>query len=133
MVAVQSFHRRLISLPVAIEMITFLGEGGGRLTDIPFPLELMSFVADGHCEIIQLIHRLGGSLTCCDCGGRNILHMAVLHHQLDIIRWIVSDSSLTCLLSMKDRLNRTPIDDANMLPNGEEILRLFDGLMPSTS
>ena len=125
MVVIKSLYRKLISSTLAVDMIKYIGEAGGRITDVALHVELMSFVFQGELEILELVHRFGGSMTATDYGGKNILHIAVLQHQMDIIRWIVSDPSLSVLITQPDKLMRSPLDDAKTL-NDEEIIQLFD-------
>lgn len=124
MVVIQSLYRKLIPSGLAAEMINYLGEAGGRITDVALPVELMSFVFQGNLELLQLAHQFGGSMTTTDFGGRNILHIAVLHRQMDIIRWVTSDPSLAVLITQPDKLNRSPLDDAKSLCD-QEIIDLF--------
>lgn len=124
MLVIQRFYRKLSILQEAIDMITLIGDTGGRLSDVSLPIELMSFVSEGKLEIIQLIHQLGGSMICTDSSGKTILHMAVLHNQIDIVRWILSDSSLSNLRTIQDKLHRTAFDDAKSLQN-QDIIDLF--------
>lgn len=125
MVVIQSLYRKLIPSGLAAEMIRYLGEAGGRITDVALPVELMSFVLHGNLELLQLVYQFGGSMTAVDFGGRNILHIAVLEHQMDIIRWITSDPSLAVLIKQPDRLNRSPLDDARSLSD-HEIIQLLE-------
>lgn len=125
MLAIQRFHRKLSTLQEATEMITLIGDAGGRLSGVSLPNELMSFVAEGKIEIIQLIYNLGGSMVCTDMSGKTILHIAVLYSQSNIIRWILSDPSLASLRTIQDKLNRTAYDDAQSL-NDQTIIDLFN-------
>lgn len=125
MLAIQRFHRKLSTLHEATEMITLIGDAGGRLSGVSLPNELMSFVAEGKIEIIQLIYNLGGSMVCTDMSGKTILHIAVLYSQSNIIRWILSDPSLASLRTIQDKLNRTAYDDAQSL-NDQTIIDLFN-------
>jgi hypothetical protein len=125
MVVIQSLYRKLISPALAVDMIKYIGEAGGRITDVALHVELMSFVLQGDLEMLELVHQFGGSMTATDYGGKNILHIAVLQHQMDIIRWIISDPALAVLITQPDKLMRSPLDDAKTL-NDEEIIELFD-------
>jgi hypothetical protein len=125
MVVIQSLYRKLISPALAVDMIKYIGEAGGRITDVALHVELMSFVFQGDLEMLELVHQFGGSMTATDYGGKNILHIAVLQHQMDIIRWIISDPALAVLITQPDKLMRSPLDDAKTL-NDEEIIELFD-------
>jgi hypothetical protein len=121
MVVIQSLYRKLISSALAVEIINYLGEAGGRITDVALPVELMSFVCQENLELISLIQQFGGSMTTTDFGGRNILHIAVLQRQIEIIRWIVSNTSLAVLVTQPDKMMRSPLDDAKSLDDQEMI------------
>ena len=125
MLAIQRLFRNLTTEEDALKMITLLGEAGGRLSGVSLPNELISFVAEGKLQILQLIHHLGGSMACTDHSGKTILHMAVLHKQIDIIHWILSDPSLASLKTVQDKLHRTPLDDAVSLQD-QKLIDLFN-------
>jgi hypothetical protein len=133
MVVIQSLYRKLISSSLAVDMINYLGAAGGRITDVALPVELMSFVCHENLELLRLVQQFGGSMTTTDFGGRNILHIAVLQRQMDIIRWIVSDRSLAVLVTQPDKMMRSPLDDAKSLNDREvlELLQLSPGNEPS--
>lgn len=127
MLALQRLYRKLSTMNETIEMITLLGDAGARLSGVSLPNELMTFVTEGKLDILRLIHQLGGSMVCVDSSGKTILHMAVCHNQIEIIRWILSDSSLVTLQSIKDKLNRTALNDAHSLQD-QAIIDLFQSI-----
>lgn len=74
----------------------------------------LKFIAVGNIVGLQCILKYGGSLSCTDYGGRNILHIAVVHKKYEVINWLRTEEKelFGKLLAMKDMVNRSPIDDA---------------------
>jgi hypothetical protein len=77
--------------------------------------ELLNFAHVGNVDIIRMIYECDGSLDCADRSGKNVLHIAVLHGQVEVIRWVGQKADLQFLFAKRDKYKQRAVDDARLL------------------
>jgi lysophospholipase len=102
---------------VHFEIVGFLAQAGARLSSHSRRLtdELLSAVRGGNIEILGLFQKLGMKMLSTNTDGRNILHIAIIYRQFQVISWIHSLDLWDDLSKMTDITGRTPIDEAELM------------------
>ena len=99
--------------------ITLLKEAGASLSGMILTEEILHFAHVGNLDIIRMIYECDGSLDCVDHSGKNILHIAVLHGQTEIIKWVAKKPDLRFLFCKMDMYKKRAIDDAHLLSQSD--------------
>ena len=111
MVALQAFQKSRADC--FREIINFLSKVVSTLpprskTVLP---DLFSSIRRGDLEIVMMMKDLGCNLECTDLDGRNALHIATLHGQIETVGWLRTIPPIFSFLSLqKDLLGFSPLD-----------------------
>lgn len=62
-----------------------------------------------------MIYECGGALDCTDHAGKTLLHIAALHGQVALVRWVAKKLDLGGLFQQRDKYYRTAMDDARQM------------------
>jgi hypothetical protein len=81
--------------------------------------EVMVYAQEGNTDMLELLYTIGVNMTNVDCGGRNILHIALANEHINVLRWAGSKRDLRVLIEKKDKFKRSPLDEAVAMEDGE--------------
>jgi ankyrin repeat protein len=98
-----------------VECIRLLKDAGSSLCGMRLTENVLHFSQVGNVDILKMIHECNGSLDCADHSGKSVLHIAALHGQMDVIRWVAKKPGLRYLFSRRDKYRKTALDDARLL------------------
>lgn len=102
-------------IQTTVSCIRLLHHAGANLGGICLAEQTLHFAREGNVGIVEMILECGGSLDCADSAGKNILHMAVLHGQVDVAKWVAGRQELRFLLERRDAYRRRAVDDVKVL------------------
>ena len=110
-----------------MNIVSFLAlEAGSKLDDTSLVVEVMQYAQEGNVGMLEFLFTLGAYVMCVDCGGRNILHIAVANNRPEVIRWVRTKSRLRALFDMRDKFKRTALIEAEAMgPDGEEFVEIL--------
>lgn len=104
-----------------VRIVTYLAlETGSKIDSSALSNEVMHYAHEGNADMLELLYTIGTNMKCVDYGGRNILHIALANDHINVLRWAGTKKDLRELIEKKDKMKRSPLDEAVDMECGEK-------------